>query len=175
MLFVSIAFVCTRRPCTSCLPLGVGKCVNSLANHQGKLFSTEILTDVDTSAGHVNLGASDSIDDNALHHGSSSLIQVNVFYTVNGERFSGLNLCVFTVFRSEYKHLSLIMLNYEHLWPRQHKNISMKTSMRLKQQTFRPVNLSPSTVVLLLHLVLRLALLIYGSYHRYNTWNWIGN
>ena len=107
MLFVSIAFVCTKRPCTSCLPLGVWKCINSLTNHQGKLFSTEILTDVDTSVGHVNLLASDSIDNDALHRGSSSLIQVNVSYTVNGERFTGLDLCVFTVFSSIVKVFSV--------------------------------------------------------------------
>ena len=103
MLFVSVTFVRTRRPCASCLLLGVGKCINSLANHQGKLSSTETLTDVDTSAVHVNLGASESIDDDALHHGSSLSIQVNVSYTVNGERFTGLNLHIFMVFRSTVK------------------------------------------------------------------------
>ena len=49
-------------------------------NRQGKLSSTETLNDVDTSAMHVNLGASDFINDDALHHNFSMSIQVNVSY-----------------------------------------------------------------------------------------------
>ena len=71
---------CARRPCTSCLSLGAGKCVNSLTNHQGKLSSIETLNDVDTSAVHVNLGASDFINDYALRHDFSASIQMNVSY-----------------------------------------------------------------------------------------------
>ena len=74
------AYAYARRPCTSCLSLGAGKCVNSLANRQGKLSSTETLNDVDTSAMHVNLGASDFINDDALRHDFSASIQVNVSY-----------------------------------------------------------------------------------------------
>ena len=51
----------TRRPYTCCLPLGTGKCVNSLENRQERLFSTESSTDVGTSAVHVNLDATDSM------------------------------------------------------------------------------------------------------------------
>ena len=80
MLFVSIAFARTRRPCTSCLPLGSGKCINSLANRQSKLSSIDTSSDVDISAVCVNLRASDSIDDDALRCDSSALIQVNVSY-----------------------------------------------------------------------------------------------
>ena len=36
-------------------------------------------------------------------------------------------------FSCEYKHLSLIVLNNEHLLPRQHGSISMKTLMALKK------------------------------------------
>ena len=49
-------------------------------------------------------------------------------------------------FFREYKHHSLIVLNNEHLWPRQCKNISVKTLIALKPQIFSPANLSPSTV-----------------------------
>ena len=49
-------------------------------------------------------------------------------------------------FFREYKRHSLIVLNNEPLWPRQCKNISVKTSMALKMQIFSPANLSPSTV-----------------------------
>ena len=49
------------------------------------------------------------------------------------------------VFR-EYKCHSLIVLNNEHLRPRQRKSISVETLMALKLQMFIPVNLSPSTV-----------------------------
>ena len=58
--------------------------------------------------------------------------------TVNRKRFAGLNFRVFRGFRStvkvfcEYKHLSLIVPNNEHLWPRQRESISVKTSMVLK-------------------------------------------
>ena len=58
------------------------------------------------------------------------------------------------VFRSavkdfhEYKCLSLIVLNYEHLRPRQRESIFMKTLMALKPRIFSPANLSPSTVSL---------------------------
>ena len=43
-------------------------------------------------------------------------------------RFSGIPCKFFC----EYKRLSLIILNNEHFWARQHKNISVKTSMALK-------------------------------------------
>ena len=49
-------------------------------------------------------------------------------------------------FFCEYKCLSLIVLNNEHLWPRQHESISVKTSMALKPRIFSPANLSLSTV-----------------------------
>ena len=49
-------------------------------------------------------------------------------------------------FLCEYKHLSLIILNNEYLWPRQCKNISVKTLMALKPQIFSPANLSLSMV-----------------------------
>ena len=40
----------------------------------------------------------------------------------------------------EYKCLSLIVLNNEHLWPRQHESISLKTLMVLKPRIlFSPV------------------------------------
>ena len=67
-----------RRPCTSCLPLGSGKCINSLANRQSKLSSSDTSSDVDTSAVRVNLRASDSIDNDASCRDSSASIQVNV-------------------------------------------------------------------------------------------------
>ena len=69
---------CTRRPCTSCLPLGSGKCINSLANRQSKLSLTDTSSDVDPSAVRVNFRASDSTDDDASRQDSSALIQVNV-------------------------------------------------------------------------------------------------
>ena len=47
-------------------------------------------------------------------------------------------------FFREYKCFSLIILNNEYLWPRQHKNISAKTSMVLTPRIFSPVNLSLS-------------------------------
>ena len=82
--------------------------------------------------------------------------------TVNGERFTGLNICIFTVFKSilqkfsrEFKCLSLIILNNKHFWPRQYENISAKTSMGLKKQTFSPVNLSPSMVKYLCRLYVK--------------------
>ena len=50
-------------------------------------------------------------------------------------------------FSREYKRLSLLILNNKHFWPRQCENISAKTSMGLKMQTFSPANLSPSMVV----------------------------
>ena len=50
-------------------------------------------------------------------------------------------------FFREYKYLSLIILNNEYLWPRQHENISVKTSMALKPRIFSPANLSSSTVI----------------------------
>ena len=49
-------------------------------------------------------------------------------------------------FSHEYKHLSLIILNIKHLWPRQCKSISAKTSMGLKPWMFSPANLSLSKV-----------------------------
>ena len=51
-------------------------------------------------------------------------------------------------FFHEYKHLSLIIPNNEHLWPRQCESISMITSMGLKPWKFSPANLSPSMIVL---------------------------
>ena len=57
-------------------------------------------------------------------------------------QFSG----VLQKFFREYKCLSLLVLNNEHLWSRQHKSISVKTLMMLKPQIFSPANLSPSTV-----------------------------
>ena len=54
--------------------------LNSLANHQSKLSSTDTLSDVDTSAVHVNLKASDPIDDDASRRDFSASIQVNVSY-----------------------------------------------------------------------------------------------
>ena len=66
-----------RRPCKSCLPLYTGKCVNSLANCQERLFLTESLTDVDTSAVRINLDTTDSIDD-VSRRDSTTSIQVNV-------------------------------------------------------------------------------------------------
>ena len=59
-------------------------------------------------------------------------------YTVNGEKFAKLNFQSFHSFQEyrkvfrEFKHFSLIVLNNEHLWPRDHESISMKTSMALK-------------------------------------------
>ena len=49
-------------------------------------------------------------------------------------------------FSCEYKHLSLIILNNKHFWPKQCASISMKTSMGLKSWQFSPANLSTSTV-----------------------------
>ena len=46
------------------------------------------------------------------------------------------------------KCLSLIVLNNEYLWPRQHESISMKSLMALKPRLFSPTNLSPPMVVL---------------------------
>ena len=51
-------------------------------------------------------------------------------------------LGVMQKFFREYKCLSLIVLNNEHLWPRQRKSISVKTLMTLKLQIFSPANLS---------------------------------
>ena len=72
-------------------------------------------------------------------------------YTINGERFTGLNFCIFHSFhyrKSFSVNISLFsfVLNNEHLWPRQCESISMKTSMALKPRIFSPANLSPSTV-----------------------------
>ena len=71
-----------------------------------------------------------------------------ICYTVNRERFAGLNFCIFHGFSGvpwkffcEYKHLSLIVLNNEHLWPKQCESISMKTSMALKPWAFISANL----------------------------------
>ena len=84
-----------------------------------------------------------------------------ICYTVNRERFAGLNFCIFHGFSGvpwkffcEYKHLSLIVLNNEHLWPKQCESISMKTLMALKSWVFISANLSPSTVVSKLQLAL---------------------
>ena len=49
-------------------------------------------------------------------------------------------------FFHEYKHLSLIELNNEYLWPRQCESASMKTLMALKLQIFSPGNLFPYMV-----------------------------
>ena len=49
-------------------------------------------------------------------------------------------------FSHEFKHLSLIILNNKHFWPRQCKSISTNTLMGLKPQTYSPVNLFLSTV-----------------------------
>ena len=46
----------------------------------------------------------------------------------------------------ENKHLSLIILNNNHLRPRQHESISVKTSVGLKPEMFSPVKLTTSTV-----------------------------
>ena len=68
------------------------------------------------------------------------------------ERFTGLNFRVFHDFQEyresfrEYKYLSLIVLNNEHLWPRQCESISVKTSMGLKPRIFSPANFSPSAI-----------------------------
>ena len=61
-------------------------------------------------------------------------------------RFSWFSGVLRKFFR-EYKCLSLIVLNNEHLWPRQCESISVKTSMALKLQIFSLANLSPSTVL----------------------------
>ena len=78
-------------------------------------------------------------------------------YTVNRERFTGLNFCFswFSELRKffhEYKHLSLIVL---HLWPKQHESISVKTSMVLKLWIFSLVNPSLSMVLGLLGRVIK--------------------
>ena len=67
-------------------------------------------------------------------------------YTVNGEIFTGLNFRagIPRKFFHEYKCLSVIVLNNQHLWPRECESISLKTSMALKLQIFSPANLSPS-------------------------------
>ena len=57
-------------------------------------------------------------------------------------RFSGVPRKVF----HEYKCISLIILNNEHLWPRRCKSISVKTLMALKPQIFSSANLFLSTV-----------------------------
>ena len=51
-------------------------------------------------------------------------------HTVSGERFAGLNFCVFHSFQEYHESfsmninaLSLIRLNNEYLWPRQRENI----------------------------------------------------
>ena len=51
MLFVSVVFV---HALEDPVPFGVGKYVNSLANHQGELSSTKTLSDVDTSSVCIN-------------------------------------------------------------------------------------------------------------------------
>ena len=61
-------------------------------------------------------------------------------------------LRVLRKFSCEYKCLSLIILNKKHFWPRQHKCISMNTSMELKPRTYSPANLSLSTVVVFFYL-----------------------
>ena len=72
-------------------------------------------------------------------------------YTEKGEIFTGLNFCagIPHKFFHEYKCLSVIVLNNEHLWPRECESISLKTSMALKLQIFSPANLSPSMVHIL--------------------------
>ena len=77
MLFVSVMFV---HALEDPVPFGVGKYVNSLANHQGKLSSTKTLTDVDTSSVCINVGASDCTDEDASVHDSSASIHVIVSY-----------------------------------------------------------------------------------------------
>ena len=75
-------------------------------------------------------------------------------FTVNMERFPGLNFHVFhgflrvspQKFSHEYKCLSLIIVNEKHFWPRQCESISAKTSMVLKPQTSNPTILSLSKV-----------------------------
>ena len=52
-------------------------------------------------------------------------------------RFSGVP----RKFSREYKHLSLIALHNEHLWPRQRESISVKTLMVLKPRIYSPANL----------------------------------
>ena len=72
--------------------------------------------------------------------------------TANRERFAGLNFHVLRFsrvpqkFSHEYKCLSLIILNNEHFWSRQHKSIPAKTLVGLKLWTFSSANLSMSTV-----------------------------
>ena len=61
-------------------------------------------------------------------------------------RFSGVPRKFFREYKC-IQFFSLIVLNNEHLWPRQRESISVKTSMALKLQIFSPVNLSPSTIV----------------------------
>ena len=62
-----------RRPCTSCLPLSSGRCVNSLANRQDSLSSTESLSAVDTLTVHVNLRPTDSTADPSCCDTSASI------------------------------------------------------------------------------------------------------
>ena len=83
----------------------------------------------------------------------SSFTYLNIwFITVNRERFTELNFVFSRLsvvprkFFHEYKHLSLIVLNKEHLWPRQRKSISVKTSMALKPWIFSPANLYPAMI-----------------------------
>ena len=73
MLFVSVTSVrMLKEPvwCTSCLPLGLGKCVNLLASRQDRISSTESLSDVDTSVVRVNMRLADS---NGNYHVATSL------------------------------------------------------------------------------------------------------
>ena len=71
------------------------------------------------------------------------------------ERFAGLNFSCFQTlavwhlavlrvpwkFFREYKHLSVIILNNKHFWPRKCNSISTTTSMGLKPPIFSLVNL----------------------------------
>ena len=54
-------------------------------------------------------------------------------------------------FSHEYNHLSLIILNNKHFWPRQHKSVSIKISTQFKLRKFSPVNLYTSMVYLKHH------------------------
>ena len=63
-------------------------------------------------------------------------------------RFSG----VLQKFFREFKYLSLIVLNNEHLRQREHESISVKTSMAPKPQIFSPANLSPSMGILVVEI-----------------------
>ena len=85
-----------------------------------------------------------------LNSGLNLLFQI----TMNMERFTGLNFRIFTVFKSTVKVYLWIYMHLfynKHFWPKQHKNISVKTSMGLKLRIFSPANISMYTVVYFLY------------------------